>query len=305
MEKFTLHILGCGSALPTGLHLPSSQILSLRERLYMIDCGEGTQLQMRKAGLKFSRLNSIFITHLHGDHCFGLIGLISTFSLLGRTATLHIYAPAELRPVLRLQLTTFCYGLSFPIEFHAVDTTKKQIIYEDKALTVETIPLIHRIACCGYIFREKQSLPHIRRDMIDFYQIPLYAINNIKQGADWISPEGERIPNRFLINEAQSPRSFAYCSDTAYAPSIIPLIQNVDLLYHEATFGEDNKQRAKETYHSTATEAATIAQKATVGKLLIGHYSARYTDTTPLLEEARTTFPHTIAATEGMTIDIE
>lgn len=305
MEKFTLHILGCGSALPTGLHLPSSQIISLRERLYMIDCGEGTQLQMRKAGLKFSRLSCIFITHLHGDHCFGLIGLISTFSLLGRTTPLHIYAPAELEQVLKLQLSTFCYGLSFPIEFHAINTTSSQVIYEDKALTVQTMPLKHRIACCGFIFREKPSLPHIRRDMIDFYQIPLYAINQIKQGADWTTTEGEHVPNRFLVYEAQPPRSFAYCSDTAYCPSIIPLIRNVNLLYHEATFGENNKQRAKETYHSTATEAAQIAQEAAVGKLLIGHYSARYTDTTPLLEEAQAIFPHTIAATEGMILHIE
>lgn len=305
MEKFTLHILGCGSALPTGLHQPSAQILSLREHLYMIDCGEGTQLQMRKAGLKFSRLGSIFITHLHGDHCFGLIGLISTFSLLGRTGVLRIYAPAELEPVLKLQLETFCYGLSFPVEFHAVDTTKSQVIYEDKGLSVSTVPLKHRIPCCGYVFREKPSLPHIRRDMIDFYHIPLYAINDIKQGADWTTPDGEHVPNRYLVFDAQPPRSYAYCSDTIYSPSIIPHIQGVSLLYHEATFGKDNKKRAKETFHTTATEAATIARKAGVGQLLIGHYSARYTDTTPLLQEARAVFPQTLAATEGMTLNIE
>lgn len=305
MEKFTLHILGCGSALPTGLHMPSAQVLSLRERLYMIDCGEGAQLQMRRAGLKFSRLGCVFISHLHGDHCLGLIGLISTFSLLGRTMPLRVFAPADLEPVLRLQLRTFCAGLQFEVEFHAVNPEASAVVYEDKALTVRTLPLRHRIACCGYLFSEKPALPHIRRDMIDFYHIPYYAIPDIKSGADWLTPEGECVPNRYLVAPAAPPRAYAYCSDTAYCPKLVPLLQGVNLLYHEATFGADNVCRARETFHSTAAEAASIARQAGVGRLLIGHYSARYTSVEPLLNEAQAEFPNTLAAHEGMTVDIE
>ena len=186
MEKFELTILGCGSALPTTRHFATSQVLNIREKLYMIDCGEGCQLQLRRAKLKFSRLNHVFISHLHGDHCFGLIGLISTFGLLGRTSTLFVHAPAAFEPVLQSQLDFFCKGLDFRVEFRPVDTTRHALIYEDRSVSVYTLPLRHRIECCGFLFKEKATLPHIRRDMIDFYRIPVCEINNIKNGKDWV-----------------------------------------------------------------------------------------------------------------------
>ena len=194
MEKFELTILGCGSALPTTRHFATSQVLNVREKLYMIDCGEGAQLQMRRSRLKFSHLNHVFISHLHGDHCFGLIGLISTFGLLGRTTPLHVHAPENFGPMLQHMLDFFCKGLDFKVEFHPVDTTSHALIHEDRSVSVYSIPLRHRIASCGYLFREKELLPHIRRDMIDFYRIPLCEINNIKNGKDWITEEGQTIP---------------------------------------------------------------------------------------------------------------
>ena len=195
MEPFKIHILGCGSALPTLHHNASSQIVEIREKLFMIDCGEGTQMQLRKSKIRFTKISAVFISHLHGDHCFGLIGMISTFGMLGRTATLHVYAPADFGPILQQQIDFFCSGLEFKVEFHPVDTSKSQVIYEDRSLTIETIPLEHRIACCGFIFREKPLKPHIRRDMLDFLQIPVSQINNIK-----VEPIGQqRVGKLYLI----------------------------------------------------------------------------------------------------------
>lgn len=305
MEKFEVHILGCGSALPTTRHNPSSQIINLRDKLYMIDCGEGTQLQMRKAGQKFTRLSHIFISHLHGDHCFGLIGLISTFSLLGRTADLHIHAPQELESVLQCEQETFCRELGFEVIFHAINPKEKACIWEDRSLTVETIPLRHRIACCGFLFKEKPTLPHIKRDMIDFYNIPVYAIQDIKEGADWITAEGKEIPNAQLVTPADAPRTYAYCSDTLYMKSLAEKVKGATVLYHEATFGQDNLARAKETLHSTAAQAAQVALDANVKQLIIGHYSARYTDEQPLLKEAQSIFSHTILAKEGLCVEVK
>ena len=185
MEKFELTILGCGSALPTTRHFATSQVINIREKLYMIDCGEGAQLQLRRSRLKFSRLNHIFISHLHGDHCFGLIGLISTFGLLGRTAPLYVHAPAAFGPILQSLLSFFCKGLDFRVEFYPVDTSRHTLIHEDRSVYVYSIPLRHRIECCGFLFQEKATLPHIRRDMIDFYRIPICEINNIKNGLDY------------------------------------------------------------------------------------------------------------------------
>ena len=185
MEKFELTILGCGSALPTTRHFATSQVINIREKLYMIDCGEGAQLQMRRSRLKFSRLNHVFISHLHGDHCFGLIGLISTFGLLGRTAPLYVHAPAAFGPILQSLLDFFCKGLDFRVEFYPVDTSRHALIHEDRSVSIYSIPLRHRIECCGFLFQEKATLPHIRRDMIDFYRIPICEINNIKNGMDW------------------------------------------------------------------------------------------------------------------------
>ena len=304
MEKFEVNILGCGSALPTTRHYPSSQVLNVREKLFMIDCGEGTQIQLRRSRLKFSRLNHIFISHLHGDHCFGLIGLLSTFGLLGRTATMHIHAPAELERLMLPQLDFFCKGMDYQVEFHSFTTNQPMLIYEDRSLTVTTLPLKHRIPCCGFLFKEKPVSNHIIRDMIDFYQIPLFAISRIKNGEDYILPDGTMVPNSRLTVPSAPPRSYAYCSDTIYCPELAELVQGVDLLYHEATFAESEASRAKETYHTTASQAAQLAKDAAVKKLVIGHYSARYDNEDALLEEARRVFPETVAAKENLCIVI-
>jgi ribonuclease Z len=299
MEKFEVHILGCGSALPTTRHNATSQVIDLRDKLFMIDCGEGTQMQYRRVGLSFSRLNHIFISHLHGDHCFGLMGLISTFGLLGRTATLHIHAFPELEELLRPQLNFFCQGMTYDVEFHSFPHGCTDIIYEDRSVSVQAFPLSHRIPCCGFVFQEKPTAAHIKREMIDFYNIPFSQINRIKNGEDFITDEGKVIPNSRLTTPSAKPRKYAYCSDTKFNPNNVQYIKDCDLLFHEATFAEDRLARAKETHHSTARQAAEMAQLSRAKRLLIGHYSARYTDETVLLGEAREVFSETFLAEEG------
>lgn len=304
MEPFKVHILGCGSALPTLQHNASSQIVELREKLFMIDCGEGTQIQLRRSRIHFSKIIAVFISHLHGDHCFGLPGMISTFGMTGRTAPLHVYAPAAFEPILDQTLSFFCQGLEFKVVFHAVDTTQNKVVYEDRSLTVETIPLQHRIDCCGYLFREKPILPHIRRDMIDFYKIPISQINNIKAGADWVTPEGEVIANSRLTTPAEPARSYAYCSDTRYIKTLHELVKGVSTLYHESTYSAEDAERARLYWHSTSQDAARVARDASVGKLLLGHFSARYNNESQLLEEAKEIFPNSYLTREGATFDI-
>lgn len=304
MEKFELHILGCGSALPTTRHFPTSQIVNVRDKLFMIDCGEGAQLQFRKSRLKFSRLNHIFISHLHGDHCFGLLGLVSTLNLLGRTAQLHIHSPQGLEALMTPMLDFFNRQMTYKVLFHEFDTKEQAVVYEDRSLTVTTIPLRHRMPCCGFLFAEKQRPNHILRDMIDFYQVPVYELNRIKNGADYITPEGEVIANARLTRPSAPPRRYAYCSDTIFLPSIVEQIKGVDLLFHEATFADEDAPRAKETYHTTAAQAAEIARAAGVKNLLIGHFSARYEDESVLLKEASAVFPNTRLAKETLCISV-
>ncbi len=298
MQPFRLHILGCGSAKPTPRHNPSSQIVELRSKMFMIDCGEGTQTALCSAHIGFNKLNTVFISHLHGDHCFGLIGMISSFGLMGRVHPLHIYAHKNLQQLLQLQLEMFCANLGFRVELHPIDTDKSSVIYEDRSLTVTTIPLNHRVPCCGFLFREKPTLPHIRRDMIDYYQIPFSQINNIKNGQSWTTPDGQIIDASRLTTPPDIPRSYAYCSDTRFSPTIVPIIKDVDLLYHEATYADDKQQEADKYHHSTARQAAQIAQMSDARRLLIGHYSARYNDESILLNEAREVFPNTFLAKE-------
>ena len=304
MEKFELHILGCGSALPTTRHFATSQVVNLRDKLFMIDCGEGAQMQLRKSRLKFSRLNHIFISHLHGDHCFGLMGLISTLGLLGRTAELHIHSPKGLEELLAPMLNFFCHTLAYKVIFHEFDTRQASVIYEDRSMTVTTIPLQHRIPCCGFLFAEKARPNHIIRDMIDFYKVPVYELNRIKNGADYITPEGEVIANVRLTRPSDPPRRYAYCSDTIFRREIAEQISGVDLLFHEATFAESELARAKETYHTTAAQAGRIAVEAGVRRLVIGHFSARYEDENVLLKEASAIFPDTILAKENLCISL-
>ena len=305
MEPFKIHILGCGSALPTLRHSASSQVVEVRGKYFMIDCGEGTQVQLRRSRISFAKINSVFISHLHGDHCLGLIGMISTFGMLGRTSPFHVYAPIEFESLFYRQLELFCHGLDFDVTFHGVDTTGNKVVFEDRSLTVETIPLDHRIACCGYLFREKPTRRHILRDMIDCYEIPVSQINNIKNGADWVTPNGDIVPNSRLTREADPPRSYAYCSDTRYISTLHRLVKGVDLLYHESTYGNDSIERAKLYYHSTAAQAAAVARDASVGKLLLGHYSARYEDENVLLDEAKAIFPQSYLSEEGMVFDVK
>lgn len=304
MQPFKIHILGCGSALPTLKHHTSSQVVEVRGKLFMVDCGEGTQVQLRKSRIGFTRIQAIFISHLHGDHCFGLMGMVSTFGMLGRTSPLHIYAPSEFGSMLQMQMQMFCQGLEYEVVFHPVDTTQSQTIFEDKSLTVTTIPLDHRIACCGFLFREKSTLPHIRRDMIDFYHIPVCQINNIKNGADWTMPDGEVIANGRLVVPAEKPRAYAYCSDTRYMPTLHRLVEGVDVLYHESTYDTGNEARARLYYHSTARQAAMVARDAHAGKLVLGHYSSRYDDETILLREACSVFPNSVLGQEGLVIAV-
>ncbi len=304
MEPFRVHILGCGSALPTTRHLPSMQVVECRGKLFMVDCGEGAQLQIRRAGLSFGKLGHVFISHLHGDHCFGLMGLISSVGLLGRTARLHVYAPGELQVMLEAQMNFFCRDLGYDVEFHPVDTTRQTVIYDDRSLSVETLPLEHRVPCCGFLFREKPSLPHIRRDMIDCYDIPTSQINNIKAGQGFVCADGTVVPHERLVTPADPPRSYAYCSDTRYMPALAACLQGVSTIYHESTYAADNMAMAEKYYHSTAAQAAMVARDARAGKLLLGHFSSRYTDEDILLQEARRVFPQSYLTQEMQVVDI-
>ena len=304
MEPFRVHILGCGSATPTLKHNCSSQIVEVRGKCVMVDCGEGTQMQLRLSRIKFTRLSAVFISHLHGDHCFGLIGLISTFGMLGRTAPLHIYAPAGFEPMLNAMLEMFCQGLEYEVVFHGVDTTQNKVIYEDRSLTIETIPLSHRIACCGFLFREKPGNRHINREMVDFYHVPLSQLNNIRAGASWTTEEGDVIPNERLTFPADPVRSYAYCSDTRYMAQLYKLVENVTLLYHEATYASDSEDRARLYYHSTAAQAARVARDAHVQTLMLGHFSSRYENEKILLAEAQAIFPCTILTNEKLSVEL-
>ena len=304
MEPFRIHILGCGSALPTLRHNPSAQVVELRDKLFMIDCGEGAQMQLRRSHIRFTKIGHVFISHLHGDHCFGLIGMISTFGMLGRTARLNIYATEQLGPMLQSQLDTFCERLGYEVVFHPIDTTKEAVIYEDRSLTVSTLPLEHRVPCCGFLFREKPTLPHIRKEKIDFYGIPTSQIANIKAGADWTTADGTTIPHKQLFMPAEPARSYAYCSDTRYMPQLNERLKGVTTLYHESTYADDNIQRAEKYFHSTARQAAQVAHDAHARQLILGHYSSRYDDEQILLEEARTVFENTVLAQENTVIDL-
>lgn len=304
METLSVHILGCGSALPTTKHNPSAQALTLRGKVYLVDCGEGTQLQIRRQGLHFGRIHTIFISHLHGDHCFGLPGLLSTLSMLGRTGELHIHGPEGLTEYIDAHRKSFLAECSYEIITHEHDYRKSEVIHEDPSLCVRSLPLSHRIPTMGFLFEERCAARHLDKPAVDFYQIPRCCYPAILLGESYTAQDGSIIPNNRLTKPGRIPRRYAYCSDTEYFPNLIEQVRGVDLLYHEATFGEDLRARLATTAHSTAREAATIALKAEVKRLLIGHYSSRYTDVTPLLDEARSVFPNTTAAQEGLIIHL-
>ncbi len=304
MDCFNVTILGCGSATPTLRHLPTSQVVNYRDNLFMVDCGEGTQLELRRRTLKFQRIGHIFLSHLHGDHCFGLMGFLSTLGLVQRGGEVVIHAEPAAEQVFGSQLAYFCCALPFEVRFAAFDPKVSEVIYADRNLTVRTIPLEHRVPTAGFLFEERPRQLHLNIQAATALDIPLADYVRIKAGEDWITPEGHVVPNAQLTTPAAPPRRYAYCSDTRYSRAVIPIIEGADLLYHEATYMHDLQNLAASRWHSTTVEAATIARDAHVGQLCIGHYSARYADVEPLLAEARAIFPNTIAAQEGLTISL-
>lgn len=305
MSNAILKILGSGSAMPTLFRQPSAQVLTLRNKELLIDCGEGTQLQLRKYKARFSKINHIFISHAHGDHCLGLPGFLSTLSMLGHNGTIVIHAPERLREFCDFIIRYFGEGINFPLIFEPVPLGESCLIYEDRTMTVHSLPLIHREPAVGFLFREKPHLPHLNREALDRFGIPIAYFNRIKNGEDYVTPEGELILNSELTFEADQSISYAYCSDTMFNKRLVPLLSDVDVLYHEATYTEEFNARAKATTHSTAKQAATIAKESGVKKLLIGHYSSRYISPEPLLKEAQEVFPNTTAVKDGDVITIE
>lgn len=275
----------------------------------MIDCGEGTQTQVRRSKTSFSKLYAVFITHLHGDHVLGLVGMISTFGLQGRTAPLHVYAPEAYGQLLQMELDMFCSNLDFPVVFHPVDTSSQAIIYEDRSITVETLPLRHRMPCAGFLFKEQPGARHINPEMMQFHNVPRSQVENLRAGLDWVNEEGETIPNDVLTTPPDPLRAYAYCSDTSYLPHLGQLLRELTpehhlTLYHESTYGEDLHEKAERYQHSTAREAALTARDAGADLLLLGHYSQRYADETVLLSEAQSVFPNSRLTNEGQEIKI-
>lgn len=299
-----LTILGSSSALPTSERYPSAHVLLVHERLFLIDCGEGTQMQMRKNRIRFSKLNHIFISHLHGDHIFGLYGLLSTFSLMGRKNPLHLYAPEGYNHILNSHLNDFDIHLNFEIIFVPLSGKDPVNILDDEHITVTSFPLEHRVPSFGFLFMEKQEEKKILKEAITKYNIPLARIRSIKQGEDFVSEDGRIVKNEDITLPAREPLSYAYCSDTRYFRRLASFVTNVTMLYHEATFDKTKKDLATMTGHSTTIDAATVASEANAGKLIIGHFSARYRSSDSLVEEARTIFMETYPAIDGKSYDI-
>lgn len=303
MEKFEINILGCGSATPTPLHNPASQVINFRDNLFMIDCGEGAQSMLRKMRLRFSRLNHVFISHMHGDHCLGLPGLLSTLALHERTGTVTVHLPAEGMDIMKRMADFFCRATTFDLVFRPIEGDGGTL-FSSPSLTVEAFPLYHRVTCYGFLFRETPKSRHLRGDMIRFHDVPVSALQSIRDGGDYVKPTGEVIANALLTTPADPSRSYAYCSDTMFDKRVAKAVAGVDLLYHEATYDSSLLGDARERGHSTAAEAGRIAAMAGAKKLMIGHYSKRYTDSSVLVAEARREFGEVIAADEGMTIDL-
>ena len=303
--SFKLTVLGCSSAIPTIERNPTAQLLNVNERFFLIDCGEGTQVQLRKYQLSFQRINHIFISHLHGDHYFGLIGLISSMHLLGRNKELHIYAHKELKEIVDLQLQASNTELNFPLFFHALSENKDIVVFEDNNVKISNLILDHSIKCSGFLFEEKKSVRKIIKSQIDKYNVPFDKMNSLKDGADWIDSNGDVISNSVLTEFNSSPYKYAFCSDTRYNPSLIDRVKEVDLLYHETTFMSDLEDRAAQTGHSTTYQAAKIANEAKVKNLLIGHYSQRYKNLNELLDETKEIFSNTYLSYSGLTLDFQ
>ena len=294
-----LTILGCYAATPRTFTNPTSQILEIKNRLFLIDCGEGTQVQLRKNKIRFSKINHIFISHLHGDHFFGLVGLVSTFTLLNRTTDLHIYGPKGIKEIIKLQLRLSNSWTNYNLFFHELESLESEIIFEDEKVLVKTIPLKHRVYTNGFLFQEKIGDRKLNFDAVQNYEIERCYYQKMKNGSDITLEDGRIIENEKLTFDPVPAKNYAFCSDTAYNEAMIPTIENIDVLYHESTFLQSEESLAKKTLHSTAKEAATIALKANAKQLILGHYSTRYENIELFKEEAETVFPEVLLADDG------
>lgn len=297
--SFDITILGSSSATPIYQRHPTAQVLRVQERFFLIDCGEGTLIQLNRYRIRFHKINHIFISHLHGDHYLGLMGLLSTMHLQGRTADLHVYGPLPLKEIIELQLFHSDTKLRYVLHFHPIDPSVPEVIYSDDLIRVRTIILQHRIPCTGFLFEELERPRRIDKEKLVGYDIPLDAYQSLKAGDDLVLPDGRRIPNSILTYSPPAPRRYAFCSDTIFDERLVNVVKEVDLLYHESTFLDDMEARARETFHSTARQAATIASLANVKRLIIGHFSARYKNLYPMLAEAKEVFENTTLALEG------
>jgi ribonuclease Z len=302
--KFEVTIIGCGSAIPTVSRKGSSQLVNHREKYFLLDCTEGTQYVLKELKISLQRIDHVFITHAHADHFLGLPGLLSTMSLLGRTKEINIYAPEEIETFIHTFLTCTRASLSFKVNFKKLNFNSPETIFENKELTIESVPLLHSTNCCGFIFREKKKPRPMIASKISEYIIPHYLISGIKEGDDLILPDGKVIPNHKLTEEPQKSFSYAYLTDTSYHEEIVPQIQGIDVLYHEATFTDELKTRAKQTKHSTAKDAAKIASLAQVDQLYIGHFSARYRSLDVFMEECQSIFKNSHLTFDRQTIKI-
>ena len=300
-----LTLLGCYAATPRTITNPTSQVLEIRNRMFLLDCGEGTQVPLRKNKLKFSKINHIFISHLHGDHMYGLVGLISTFMLLNRQTDLHVYGPKGIKEIILLQLRYSNSFTGYNLYFHELESKESEVIFEDDKVIVKTIPLQHRIYTNGFLFQEKPKERKLNVAAVEEYQIDKAYYRKIKYGGNITLDNGQIIPNAELSFDPEPTKSYAFCSDTIYNEAIVPLIQNADVLYHEATFLESEADKAEKTMHSTAKQAATIAKLANVKHLVLGHYSTRYSSIELFQQEAETIFPSVLLGDDGKVFDFE
>ena len=303
--KFSLTILGSSSAMPTTKRFPTAHLLNVNERFFLIDCGEGTQVQLRRFKLGFAKINRIFISHIHGDHVFGLFGLFSSFQLLGRKNQLHIYGPGELMELVKFYEKYFGTDQSYRITVHPLGYTRKMLIFEDERLEVFSFPLKHRVPTCGFLFREKKPDLNLKKEAIDIYKPLLEDIHKIKKGEDLVLSDGKKVPNSELTLPPWKTRSYAYCSDTAYDPGLSEILQDVDLLYHEATFSKEDEELAGTTGHSSSAQAAMVARACNAKRLLIGHISSRYKTPELLLNEACDIFVNTYAVNDGDCFEVD
>lgn len=291
--------------MPSVVKHTAAHVLNVHEQFFLIDCGEGTQRQLIKCGISPLKITAVFITHLHGDHMFGIFGLLSTMGMLGRGTALRIYAPRPFDEILENHLKYFDSGLPYPVQWIETDTRRNELVFENNALEVHTVPLRHRVPCCGFLFREKEPAPNIRRELIERHSLGIAQCAALKHGEDITLDDGRLLTNTAATYRPYSPRSYAYLSDTLFSARAAGIVRGVDLLYHEATFADGDRHLAAQTGHSTAKQAARAAAKAEAGRLLIGHISSRYKDDNLLLEEARATFPNTELAKEGVSYDVE